>query len=110
MNPPRDIQLILLSDIHYAAAAERARGNDYEIRVIQNPLVRAFARLYRNFIWMRHPLERGRQLDRFLAECGPAEHVIVNGDHAKPNSATAPILCLAITSWGKRPCSAVWAG
>ena len=82
MNPPRDIQLILLSDIHYAAAAERARGNDYEIRVIQNPLVRAFARLYRNFIWMRHPLERGRQLDRFLAECGPAEHVIVNGDHA----------------------------
>jgi hypothetical protein len=82
MNAPSSIQLIILSDIHYAAAAERARGNDYEFRGINNPAVRAFARLYRHFIWMRYPLQRGLLLDRFLADCGSADWVVVNGDHS----------------------------
>ncbi len=30
----------ILSDIHYAGPAERARGEDYELRVIANPLLR----------------------------------------------------------------------
>jgi hypothetical protein len=82
MNSPSAIKLIILSDIHYAAAAERARGNDYEFRGINHPALRAFARLYRYFIWMRYPLKRGLLLDRFLTDCGPADWVIVNGDHS----------------------------
>ena len=82
MNPPDHFKLIILSDIHYAGAAERARGDDYEFNAIKNPLERAAARALRHYVWMRHPLERGRLLDRFLAECGPADYVIVNGDHS----------------------------
>jgi len=81
MNPANSLKLIILSDIHYAGAAERARGDDYEFRAIRQPGRRALARLYRHYVWMRHPLERGRLLDRFLAECGPADRVMVNGDH-----------------------------
>ena len=82
MNAPATIKLIIVSDIHYAGAAERARGDDYEFDVIKNPVVRRLAHLYRHFIWMRHPMERGILLDRFLAEAGPADCLVVNGDHS----------------------------
>ena len=82
MKSPEPIRLIILSDIHYAGAAERARGNDYELKAIASPGMRWVARLYRHYIWMRHPLDRGRQLDRFLAEAGAADYVVVAGDHS----------------------------
>jgi hypothetical protein len=72
----------ILSDIHYAAAAEQARGHDYELREIHNPLRRALARLYRHYIWSREPLHKGHLLDQFL-ECGAAfDYVIANGDYS----------------------------
>jgi len=77
----KSFQLVILSDIHYAGAAERARGNDYELAAIANPGMRLAARLYRHYVWMRRPMERGLMLDRFLAEAGPADAVVVNGDH-----------------------------
>ena len=43
----RTCTLGILSDIHYAAAAEQARGHDFELRTISNPLLRALARFYR---------------------------------------------------------------
>ena len=76
-----DLTIAILSDIHYAGPAERARGEDYELRVIANPLLRTIARTYRNMVWMRHPLEQGRQLDRFLAEVPPPHYVVANGDY-----------------------------
>lgn len=82
MSSPGPVKLIILSDIHFAGPAEQARGNDYELRTITNPAARCFARLFRHYVWMRNPLERGRMLDRFLAEAGPADHVIVNGDYS----------------------------
>jgi len=78
----KHLQLIILSDIHYTGAAERARGNDYELQAITNPVLRVIARLYRHFVWMRHPMSRGAYLDRFLAESGPADAVVVDGDHS----------------------------
>ena len=39
-------------------------------RLIANPLLRAFARVFRHLVWMRHPLDQGLQLDRFLARSG----------------------------------------
>ena len=77
-----DVTIAILSDIHHSGPAERARGEDYEFRAIANPLLRAVARAYRHWIWMRHPLDQGRQLDRFLAEIGPVDHVVANGDYA----------------------------
>jgi len=77
-----DVTIAILSDIHHSGPAERARGEDYEFRAIANPLLRAVARAYRHWIWMRHPLDQGRQLDRFLAEIGPVDYVVANGDYA----------------------------
>lgn len=74
--------VLVLSDIHYAGEAERARGNDYEIRSVNKPLLRFFVSLYRHFYWMRYPLEQGRQLDRFLSRNIQADLLIVNGDYS----------------------------
>ena len=79
---PGDVTVAILSDIHHAGSAERARGEDYEFRTIANPLLRAVARAYRHLIWMRHPLDQGRQLDRFLAETGPVDYLVANGDYS----------------------------
>jgi len=81
-NAPGGVTVAIVSDLHYAGAAERARGEDYEFRVIANPLLRAMARAYRHIIWMRHPLAQGRQLDRFLAEVGPVDYLVGNGDYS----------------------------
>jgi hypothetical protein len=76
------ISVVILSDIHYAGAAERARGDDYELRAIPNPLFRVLVSFYRHYYWMRHPLEQGRQLDRFLDLNIQADHLVANGDYA----------------------------
>ena len=80
-NAPGEVTVAILSDIHYAGAAERARGEDFEMRAVPNPVLRAVARAYRHWIWLRHPLDQGRQLDRFLAEAGPVDYVVANGDY-----------------------------
>ena len=79
---PGRVTIAILSDIHYAGAAEHARGDDFELRYIANPLLRALVRIYRHFIWMRHPLEQGAQLDCFLNHVGSVDHVIANGDYS----------------------------
>jgi hypothetical protein len=79
---PRTFNLALLSDLHYAGPAERARGDDYEHRDIANPLLRHAVHAYRHFVWMRHPLRQNRQLDRFLAGVGQVDYVIANGDYS----------------------------
>lgn len=78
----RDFQFAILSDIHYAGPAEQAQGDDYEYRVITNPLIRLFMRAYRRFIWLRYPLRQNGQLDRFLAEVPAADFVVANGDYS----------------------------
>ena len=77
-----DVTIAILSDIHYASAAERGRGNDYEFRTIANPLARAFVRCFRHFIWMRHPLDQAPQLNRFLAGIRPVDYLVANGDYS----------------------------
>ena len=84
----RKFALAILSDIHYASAAEQAAGDDYEYRNLTNPLLRWAVRLYRHHIWMRYPLRHNGQLDRFLADVGPVDHVIANGDYAVNTAAS----------------------
>ncbi len=78
----RTCTLGILSDIHYAAAAEQARGHDFELRGISNPLVRALARSFRHYIWLRDPLHKNHLLDQFLAHGAAFDYVIANGDYS----------------------------
>lgn len=78
----RSFTLAILSDIHYASAAEQAQGDDYEFRNLGNPLLRTVFRAYRHVIWMRHPLRQNAQLDRFLAEVGNVDYAVANGDYS----------------------------
>jgi len=77
----RDFRLAILSDVHYACAAEQAVGDDYEIRAIPNPFLRLLLRSYRHHVWLRHPLRQNGQLDRFLGNVGPVDYAIANGDY-----------------------------
>lgn len=77
-----DVTLAILSDIHYAGPAECARGDDYEFRAIASPLLRAGTRAYRHLLWMRHPTQQGRQLDRFLNAVPSVDYLLANGDYS----------------------------
>ena len=76
------VTVAVLSDVHYAGAAERARGNDFETRSIANLPLRSLARIYGRFIWLHKPLEQGVQLDRFLEATGAVDYVVANGDYS----------------------------
>jgi hypothetical protein len=73
--------VFVLSDIHYAAAAERERGCT-EFQVIHNLALRLFVKAYRHFIWRRDPFAHNHLLDRFLAEARGADYVVANGDYS----------------------------
>jgi len=79
---PGNVTVAILSDIHYAGAAERARGDNYELRVIANPVQRAVTRFYRHVFWMRFPLDQAPQLDRFITSVGTVDYVVANGDYS----------------------------
>jgi hypothetical protein len=78
----RNYRIAILSDIHYASAAEQARGNDYEYRDLKNPFIRTFVKYYRRFIWLRHPLWQNHRLDAFLRRVDSPDHVVANGDYS----------------------------
>jgi len=78
----RRVRLAILSDIHFAGPQERAVGDDYEHRVIANPLLRFALRQYRRHIWLRYPLQQNGQLDRFIAEVPEVDYAIANGDYS----------------------------
>ncbi|MCX6925127.1 MAG: hypothetical protein NT154_18225 [Verrucomicrobia bacterium] len=82
MSAMRTCTLGILSDIHYACAAEQARGDDYELRGIPNPVVRILAHLYRHYIWLRQPLRKNYLLDQFLEHAAAFDYVIANGDYS----------------------------
>jgi hypothetical protein len=72
----------ILSDIHYASAAEQARGPDYETVGIRNPALRRLVWLYRHFFWLRAPLSHNHLLDKFLKNAAGFDYVVANGDYS----------------------------
>src|ERR1041385_11864 len=62
----RKLTVAVVSDIHYASAAEQARGKDYELAHIRNPLLRLALKGHRHFLWLRDPLHQNHLLDVFL--------------------------------------------
>lgn len=79
MNRP--LKLLVVSDIHYAGPAERAREG-YEAATSNNPVQRAFLRLYRDNLWLKNPLRHNHFLDWFFEMCGEADFVVANGDYS----------------------------
>jgi Calcineurin-like phosphoesterase len=75
-------QILIVSDIHYAGAAERARGDDYEYRDLKNPLQRHFVKNYRHYIWLRHPMRQNHLFEQFLERAGSPALVVANGDYS----------------------------
>jgi hypothetical protein len=98
----RHFRLAILSDVHYAGPQEQAEGDDYEHRVITNPLLRFALRHYRRHIWLRYPLRQNGQLDRFLATVPEVDHVIANGDYSCNTAAVG--LCAAGAMESAREC------
>src|SRR5215471_11003319 len=72
----------ILSDVHYASAAEQARGLDYELQGLKNPLQRLFVRYYRRYFWLRDPMHQNHRLDRFLEKAQDLDYLVVNGDYS----------------------------
>jgi hypothetical protein len=76
------ITVAIVSDIHFASAAEQARGNDYEFRGLTNPFLRLLVRCYRQFFWLRDPLSHNYLLDRFIGEACKCNYAVANGDYS----------------------------
>jgi hypothetical protein len=74
--------LAVVSDIHYASDAEKARGQDFELRGLTNPFARIFVKTLRHFIWLSGPLNQNHLLDRFAERTGAVDAVIANGDYS----------------------------
>lgn len=77
----RSKTILVVSDIHFAAATERARPN-YELSSIHRPVTRFLLQAYRRHVWLRDPLDKGYLLDRFLQEAPEADLVVANGDYS----------------------------
>lgn len=77
----RSIQVAILSDVHYACQAEQVIGNNYEFRLLRNPVKRFFLKLFRHHVWLREPTGHNARLDEFIAAAGSPDWVIANGDY-----------------------------
>ena len=80
------MRLAIISDIHYAGAAEKAR-RDYPYTPIANPLRRLLTRQYRHWLWQRDPFAHNHLLDRFLEQMANADFVVANGDYSCDSAA-----------------------
>ncbi len=78
----RTCTLGIVSDIHYAGAAEKARGGEFELRGITNPLLRHLVRWHRHFIWQRDAFGLNHLLDQFIAEAEGCDYIVANGDYS----------------------------
>lgn len=74
-------RLAIVSDIHYAGAAERARGR-YYLDCVRNPVRRFALHLYRHYYWHRDPFAHNPLLDEFVRRADDADRVVANGDYS----------------------------
>jgi hypothetical protein len=75
------VRLTIVSDIHHAGLAERARS-DFSWRNVSNPLAGAVAWTWRALVWEHNPTRRHDLLDRFLAQAPASDLVVANGDYS----------------------------
>jgi hypothetical protein len=71
--------LLVVSDIHRAGLAEQARRG-FDARVVGNPFLRTFQRLYRRHVWMADPMSHNDKLEEILRRVPGPDRVVANGD------------------------------
>lgn len=71
----------IASDIHYAGAAEQARG-DFCACAVANPLQRLAIKLYRRYFWLRDAFAHNHLLDAFITQAAGADLAVANGDYS----------------------------
>lgn len=77
----RTFSIAVVSDIHYAAAEERARCADFSHRrQAKFAAARIAERAFHHFIWLRDHGAHDNLLDTFLADAGQPDIVVANGD------------------------------
>jgi hypothetical protein len=76
------LRVAILSDVHYASAEEQARGNDYEYRELENPILRLLLKIHRRHFWLQEPLNKNYLLDKFLQDVVEADKVVAVGDYS----------------------------
>ncbi|HMP81565.1 MAG TPA: metallophosphoesterase [Verrucomicrobiota bacterium] len=73
-------RIAVVSDIHYAAAAERARYAGPGLHRPDNPFVRLLNLAMQHLFWLSKPGTHNHQLDHFMASAGEPDLVVGNGD------------------------------
>ena len=74
-------RLLIVSDIHYASDAEKARRG-FRLAGIANPAARLLLRAFHHFVWQRDPFAHNHWLEEFFARGGEPDVVIANGDYS----------------------------
>jgi 3',5'-cyclic AMP phosphodiesterase CpdA len=77
----RRVSVAIVSDVHYASAAEQERG-DYCLCQLANPVQRLAVRLYRHYVWLRDPFAHNELLNDFIERTRGADIVVANGDYS----------------------------
>ncbi len=75
------LTLSIVSDIHYAGAAEQQRGAFF-LDSIDNPVRRLAIKFYRHYFWQRDAFAHNHLLDQFLSQSPSPDYVIANGDYS----------------------------
>lgn len=79
----RTFSIAVVSDLHYAAAEERARcANFASRRQFKSRVARIAERAFHHFIWMRKHGGHNDLLDTFLAAAGQPDLIVANGDYS----------------------------
>lgn len=73
--------ILIVSDIHYASEAEKARGH-YELQHISKAWQKQVLRFYRNYLWMRDPFAHNALLEKVLQPSIEPDFVVANGDYS----------------------------
>src|SRR5206468_3849789 len=81
-----NVQLAILSDIHYAGPREQLRAG-YPLAHIQSSWQRFAVSQYRRYFWHRDPFAHNYLLDDFIRKAATAEVVVANGDYSCDSAA-----------------------
>ncbi|MEY2407407.1 MAG: hypothetical protein QOF48_77 [Verrucomicrobiota bacterium] len=79
MTRPGPFRIAIVSDIHYAGAAETARGHSMLDR-IRSPFRRWLVRQQRHWLWLREPWAHNHFVQQFIREAAGADLIVANGD------------------------------
>lgn len=80
-SPRTGTRVLVLSDPHFAGAAERAR-HGWEREVIRSPFLRGLTSAYRHWFWLRDPTAHNHQVAAFVSRAADADLVVANGDYS----------------------------